>query len=223
MMPTMNQKALLTVTIYLGDPTLAIQQITLTQRAARSSRRNTGNALLGFSRQSLSASGGFSVGYQSKTYSLSDEVIEELERRVSEMASERGERLASPNRVLTELFFPRGLPVRLVAGESVDITPLSWKSDPPPKPVQGTYTVDHEKKSATVNLTSESFDPAIIPGVQKGVSAAQFPCCCVHTGCKGSKFLGASKTANLCPECAENGHRGEPRSCQECFNDQGAP
>ena len=67
---------------------------------------------------------------------------------------------------------------------------------------------------------SISFDPASIPGVSVGVPKG-FPCRCVHSGCKGSKFQGASKYANLCLACQESGHRGDPRNCQECFNDMG--
>lgn len=66
-------------------------------------------------------------------------------------------------------------------------------------------------------------DPASIPGVSVGVprTTGQFPCRCAHSGCRGATFQGASKLANLCPACSESGHRGDPRSCQECFNDMG--
>ena len=69
----------------------------------------------------------------------------------------------------------------------------------------------------------EITDPRSIPGVKTGAASIQqgFPCRCVHTGCRGSKFNGASRFANLCPECREQGHAGDPRNCQECFNDQG--
>ena len=66
-------------------------------------------------------------------------------------------------------------------------------------------------------------DPASIPGVSVGVPRAtgQFPCRCVHSGCQGAKFQGASKFANRCPECEEKGHTLNSRECQECFNDMG--
>lgn len=48
-------------------------------------------------------------------------------------------------------------PVRLISGESKDVTPESWKSDPPPEPVKGTIMVEARdgKTSATVNVTSD--------------------------------------------------------------------
>lgn len=64
------------------------------------------------------------------------------------------------------------------------------------------------------------FDPVSIPGVQRGVTSG-FPCRCVHSGCKGSKFQGASKYANLCPACEESGHRGDRHDCKECLLAQG--
>lgn len=48
-----------------------------------------------------------------------------------------------------------------------------------------------------------------------------FPCRCAHTGCQGAKFQGRTRFEKLCPQCSENGHSGDPRSCVECFNDQG--
>lgn len=81
-----------------------------------------------------------------------------------------------------------------------------------------------ESRPSTGRITNISanagFDPATIPGVSRGVST-NFTCRCIHSGCKGSKFQGASKYANLCPACGESGHSGDPRSCQECFNDMG--
>jgi hypothetical protein len=53
--------------------------------------------------------------------------------------------------------------------------------------------------------------------VSKGPPGGQFPCRCIHSGCHGAKFLGASKFANLCPECAENGHIGDVRDCPQCW------
>jgi hypothetical protein len=54
---------------------------------------------------------------------------------------------------------------------------------------------------------STGFDPASIPGVSRGPSpnSLPFPCRCIHSGCKGSKFQGAGKFANLCPECKRVG------------------
>ncbi len=64
------------------------------------------------------------------------------------------------------------------------------------------------------------FDPATIAGVQSGVSAVagKFPCRCVHSGCQGSKFMAASRMANLCPECEAGGHRGDRHDCVECWS-----
>lgn len=59
---------------------------------------------------------------------------------------------------------------------------------------------------------------AEIPGVQKGVGAPKgFSCRCVHSGCQGGKFTGASRYANLCPECEAGGHRGDRHDCVECW------
>lgn len=44
------------------------------------------------------------MGYQSKTWSLSDEVVAEIERRVQEMTAATGS--GSPNRVLRQLLLP---------------------------------------------------------------------------------------------------------------------
>lgn len=68
---------------------------------------------------------------------------------------------------------------------------------------------------------SAGFDPSQIAGVQKGPPTGQFPCRCVHSGCRGSKFQGAFKGANLCPSCQETGHRGDARNCERCFEDTG--
>lgn len=46
-----------------------------------------------------------------------------------------------------------------------------------------------------------------------------FPCRCVHSGCRGSKFTGTARFQNICPECSESGHKGEPRNCQSCADD----
>lgn len=66
-------------------------------------------------------------------------------------------------------------------------------------------------------------DPRDIPGVGTGAASVQqgFPCRCAHTGCQGAKFQGRTRFDKLCPQCSENGHAGDPRSCAECFNDQG--
>lgn len=44
------------------------------------------------------------MGYQSKTWSLSDDVVEEIGRRVTAMIEATG--AGSPNRVLKDLLFP---------------------------------------------------------------------------------------------------------------------
>lgn len=72
----------------------------------------------------------------------------------------------------------------------------------------------------TPQEVSRYTDPSQILGVSRG-PAGQFPCRCVHSGCRGAKFQGASKFANLCPACRESGHAGEPRSCRSCFDDMG--
>lgn len=68
-----------------------------------------------------------------------------------------------------------------------------------------------------------SFDPREIPGVSVGPPkrevAGGFPCRCVHSGCRGSKFTGTARFQNICPECSESGHKGEPRNCQSCADD----
>lgn len=67
------------------------------------------------------------------------------------------------------------------------------------------------------------FDPCEIPGVSVGPpkreTTSGYPCRCIHSGCRGSRFTGTSKFQNLCPECAEGGHKGEPRNCQACADD----
>lgn len=79
---------------------------------------------------------------------------------------------------------------------------------------QGRNTIERAR------LLIAQSDPAAIPGVSRG-PVGQFPCRCVHSGCRGAKFQGASRFANLCPACSESGHAGEPRSCQSCFDDTG--
>lgn len=67
-------------------------------------------------------------------------------------------------------------------------------------------------------------DPREIPGVSVGASTSlegQFRCRCVHTGCKGSYFLGSSKFQTLCDVCLGLGHSGDPRSCKICYEDSG--
>lgn len=68
-------------------------------------------------------------------------------------------------------------------------------------------------------------DPREIPGVSVGMpekkEPAGFPCRCVHTGCRGGKFTGMSRTANLCDPCRESGHTGDPRNCSACADDSG--
>lgn len=73
------------------------------------------------------------------------------------------------------------------------------------------------------NVSTSGFDPTTVPGISRGPShvSVGFPCRCVHSGCQGAKFNGASKTANICDSCRESGHSTDPRSCQECFNDTG--
>lgn len=82
--------------------------------------------------------------------------------------------------------------------------------------------------NVTLNNKQSDFDPRDIPGVSVGQPPKKevtggFPCRCVHSGCRGSKFTGVTRFQNLCPECQEKDHTGDPRNCQECFNDQGAP
>jgi hypothetical protein len=66
-----------------------------------------------------------------------------------------------------------------------------------------------------------NFDPASIPGVSTGAPKVegQWPCRCVHSGCRGSKFIGVSRFQNLCDECREVGHLGDARSCRACEDD----
>lgn len=68
-----------------------------------------------------------------------------------------------------------------------------------------------------------SFEPREIPGVSVGPPKREvvggFPCRCVHSGCRGSKFTGTARFQNICPECSESGHKGEPRNCQSCADD----
>jgi hypothetical protein len=66
-----------------------------------------------------------------------------------------------------------------------------------------------------------NFDPASIPGVSTGAPKVegQWPCRCVHSGCKGSKFMGVSRFQNLCDGCREAGHLGDARSCRACEDD----
>lgn len=72
--------------------------------------------------------------------------------------------------------------------------------------------------------TVPSIDPAAIPGVTRGPSpnSLPFPCRCVHSGCQGAKFQGASRFANCCSGCEEKGHTLNPRECPACFDDVGA-
>lgn len=128
------------------------------------------------------------MGYQSKTYSLSDEVV----RRIDLLSAHFG----SPNKAFLQV-----LPDSLdsVESERSVSTPL-----PTPKEL-------------------EPLDPREIPGVSVGPPkrevAGGFPCRCIHSGCRGSKFTGTARFQNICPECSESGHKGEPRNCQSCADD----
>lgn len=87
-------------------------------------------------------------------------------------------------------------------------------------PPRANYREDVEKPK-DVGERMQGFDPRSVPGVALGVSAGSFPCRCVHSGCKGSKFQGTTRFQNLCPACLELGHQGEPRNCEICFEDTG--
>lgn len=50
------------------------------------------------------------MAYQSKTYCLSEKVIAEIKRRVDE--AKKSDSKASPNKVLTDLFWPAPRKVR---------------------------------------------------------------------------------------------------------------
>lgn len=81
-------------------------------------------------------------------------------------------------------------------------------------------------KPSDIEASPEGFytDPATIPGVSLGLPpkpVGSHPCRCIHSGCRGANFLGTSKFQNLCPECSESGHRGEPRNCGSCSDDSG--
>lgn len=69
-------------------------------------------------------------------------------------------------------------------------------------------------------------DPRTVPGVSVGMPPPEveardgFPCRCIHANC-GKKFIGATRTANICENCRENGHKGNPSTCPECLLLQG--
>jgi len=60
-------------------------------------------------------------------------------------------------------------------------------------------------------------------GMPKKVIAGQIPCVCKHSGCRfgDGKFMGTRRGQDLCPDCVEKGHGGEPRDCKVCFDDMG--
>lgn len=113
------------------------------------------------------------MGYQSKTYSLSDEVVAVIE----------GARAAglTPNQFLRRTF---GI----------------------------------EEGAAVPEVSS---DPRQVPGVSVGLpektESVGFHCRCIHSGCGGRKFTGATRYATLCDECREQGHLGNPKDCPECL------
>lgn len=135
------------------------------------------------------------MGYQSKTYSLSDEVVAAIdEARAGGL---------TPNQFL-----------RRVLGIELG-SPLAAPT-PVPIPTGMSKLPDYEIPPAYT-------DPREIPGVSVGPPKREttggYPCRCIHSGCRGSRFTGTSKFQNLCPECAEGGHKGEPRNCQACADD----
>lgn len=74
------------------------------------------------------------------------------------------------------------------------------------------------------SMPATSFDPRTISGVSVGPpkTEGQFRCRCIHTGCRGAYFQGASRFQNLCDVCLGLGHSGDPRSCRICYED-GSP
>ncbi len=73
------------------------------------------------------------------------------------------------------------------------------------------------------SMPATSFDPKTIPGISVGPpkTEGQFRCRCIHTGCRGSYFQGASRFQTLCDVCLGLGHSGDPRSCRICYEDSG--
>jgi hypothetical protein len=133
------------------------------------------------------------VGFQSKTYSLSDEAVTWIE----ELRADYG----SVN---------KGLLAIMAVNENVE---------------RGVSraTRDRQGRESISTPVGTGFDPTSIPGVSVGLSApkveGQFPCRCVHSGCKGSKFMGVSRFQNLCDSCREAGHLGDARNCERCYED----
>lgn len=126
------------------------------------------------------------MGYQSKTYSLSDEVVEAIES-----AKAGG---TSPNRFLRQLM---GLdqngeePKRLVSdGPPADLIP-------PRGGLVGTISVDAEENSATVNVE---------------VDNRPKNCRCRHCP---ERFAGP-RWATICPSCKSGGHTNTPAECPAC-------
>ena len=73
------------------------------------------------------------MGYQSKTWSLSDEVVAEIERRVQEMTEKTGS--GSPNRVLREVFGLDTLAhLSSYSGNRVRDARIDYTSDCEPEP-----------------------------------------------------------------------------------------
>lgn len=139
------------------------------------------------------------MGFQSKTYSLSDEVVAWLE----ELRSDYG----SINKGL--------LAVMALSGDG------SGSGEVLAKPG---FVREPKPFNVTLSDKESSSDPREIPGVSVGMPprkevAGGFPCRCVHSGCRGSKFTGTSRFQNLCEPCRDSGHSGEPRNCSQCAND----
>jgi len=158
------------------------------------------------------------MGYQSKTYSLSDEVV----RRIEMIA----EHFGSPNKALLNIL-PESLGdiEGIVSGD-----PVVLRESGPSVVVNSVNGAKYEPVPSRFNqpqpvVRSGGLEPEIeLPaGVSVGVSAvsAGFACVCKHSGCRGAKFTGTSRFQSLCPECVEKGHSGDPRNCGECFNDTG--
>ena len=123
--------------------------------------------------------------YHSKSYRLDQQVIEAIER-----AKEGG---TSPNRFLRQLMGLDGngeAPKRLIShGPPVDLIP-------PRGGVVGTVSVDHEEKSATVNV----------------VDKRPKNCRCRHCG----KGFAGPRFSQVCAECKSTGHTLSPNECPVC-------
>lgn len=89
------------------------------------------------------------------------------------------------------------------------------------------FSFETQKQAEPIKPVREfTSDPRTIPGVSVGMPPAEvetkdgFPCRCIHANC-GQKFIGATRTANICENCRENGHKANPANCTECLLLQG--